>query len=69
MCELALWSTRHTRDVANNSDLLIKTTLKELILYIIYLVILVISELFFDIFISESLLSLKIMCFLFYFTI
>ncbi|CAF0813690.1 unnamed protein product [Brachionus calyciflorus] len=34
-----LWATRQTQDTKEDSDLLIKTTLKELIIYIVFLVI------------------------------
>ena len=41
----ALWATRQTRDTQNDSELLIKTTLKELIIYIVFLVVICISKL------------------------
>ena len=41
-----LWATRQTQDTSQNNDLLIKTTLKELVTYSIYLVVITISKLF-----------------------
>ena len=40
----ALWATRQTEDVKGDRELHVKTTLRELIIYIVFLVILCISK-------------------------
>jgi hypothetical protein len=46
----ALWATRQTeKDLRKNKDLYVKTTIRELILYMIFIVILCISKIFFHV--------------------
>lgn len=40
---VALWATRHTEDVKGNQELHVKTTLRELIVYLVFLAILCIG--------------------------
>ena len=42
---VALWATRMTEETADNRELHIKTTLRELIVYIVFLIILCIGKL------------------------
>jgi len=43
---LALWATRQTeKDLRKNKDLYVKTTIRELILYLVFITILCISKL------------------------
>ena len=42
-----IWSTRYTRNTEENQSLLIKTTLKELITYCVFTLIITISKLYF----------------------
>jgi len=41
---VAIWQTKHTENTEGNREMTIKTTLRELIIYCIFLVILCISE-------------------------
>ena len=40
----AIWATKQTENTTGNAELTIKTTLRELIIYVIFLIILCISE-------------------------
>ena len=40
----ALWATKMTEDTQNNQEMKIKTTLRELIVYLVFLVILCVGE-------------------------
>jgi hypothetical protein len=43
-CLEAIWATKETKADEDNSDVLVKTTLKELIIYILFMVVITISN-------------------------
>ena len=44
LCFIALWATRQTEDTEKDRELHVKTTLRELVVYIVFLVILCVGE-------------------------
>lgn len=41
---LALWATRQTEETKTNRELYVKTTLRELIIYIVFLIVICVSK-------------------------